>query len=93
MAENELHTVEAVEEKKGVLKIGFSQIGNPTPIAAKYVFKAVLFLAVAWSFIAPTITELSPETIAIINTWSLRLVGLVRVSIAFFGLDYKEENQ
>ena len=81
------------ENEQGTVKVGLKQFNNPTPKAAKNVFKAVLFLGVAWSFLAPTITELPPETISMINTWVLRLVGLVRVGISFFGLDYKEESQ
>lgn len=81
------------EDEKGIVKIGIKQFSNPTPKAAKNVFKTVLFIGVAWSFLAPTITEIPPEKIAMINTWVLRLVGLVRVGISFFGLDYKEESQ
>jgi hypothetical protein len=70
-------------------KFGLGQLANPTPQAAKVIFRIILYLSALWAVIAPSITELSPHTLAVINKYLLLGVAAVNVTIKFFGLDYK----
>jgi hypothetical protein len=71
------------------VQFGLDQISNPTPSAAKYVFRTILYLSAIWAVIMPTVTELHPDTIAAINKYMLLGNAVINVTIKFFGWDYQ----
>lgn len=71
------------------VQFGLSQLVNPTPSAAKYVFRTILYLSAIWAVIMPTVTELPEATIAAINKYMLLGNAVINVTIKFFGWDYQ----
>lgn len=71
------------------VQFGLDQFANPTPSAAKYIFRAVLYLSALWAVIMPMVTELPETTIAVINKYMLLGNAIINVTIKFFGWDYK----
>lgn len=68
-----------------VIKVGVAQLNNPTPQVFKYILRTVLYISSLWAFLAPTLTNISPDTLSEINMWLLRANGLLSVTIKFFG--------
>lgn len=77
------------QEQGKVIKVGFDQISNPTPTAAKIIFRVVLYISALWAVAAPIITEIPAPTLAMINKYLLLLTTLVNVTIQFFGWDFQ----
>lgn len=78
-------------EQGKVVKIGIGQITNPTPLWAKYIFRAYTFLAGLWAILAPNITTIDEHTMAEINKWILIGVPVIHYAIKFFGWDYSDK--
>lgn len=78
------------EQGKQVV-FGLGQIGNPTPMMAKHLFRAYSFLAGLWALLAPQFTHITPETMGEINRYLLIGATVMHFSIKFFGWDYKEQ--
>lgn len=77
---------DAAQKSQGkVIGAGIEMLNKPTPQWMKYILRTVLYLSAVWAFLAPTITELTPETLNVINMWLLRINGLLSVTIKFFG--------
>lgn len=72
-----------------VVQVGIAQLGNPTPIAIKYVFRIYTFLSGLWAILAPSLTDIPESTMAEINKWLLIGVPIMHYAIKFFGWDYK----
>lgn len=72
-------------DKGNVVKVGIGMLVKPTPEWMKYILRTVLYVSMAWAFLAPTFTNLSPELLAGINAWLLRINGLLSITIKFFG--------
>lgn len=76
-----------------MLQKAITNFKNPTPKWAKFIFRTVLFASMLWAFLAPTFTDLSEQTLGVINMWLLRANGIIRISIQFFALDYNPDAQ
>lgn len=73
------------------VKFGIGQIGNPTPIWAKTIFRVVSFIVGIWALIQHLNIGLSEPVVATINEWAVAVVPIVHFTIKFFGWDYKAE--
>lgn len=73
------------------IQVGPSQIGNPTPMIFKYIFRAYTFLVGIWAIIAPSFDLLPPSVVDDINKYLLIGVPVMHYAIKFFGWDYKED--
>lgn len=68
-----------------VIGVGVGMLDKPTPMWMKYILRTVLYLSAVWAFLAPTLTEITPDTLNVINMWLLRINGLLSLTIKFFG--------
>lgn len=73
------------------ISIGIPSLSKPTPMGLRYVMRGLLWLSAAWAMTSPVITEISPESLAIVNKYLLLLNGLVNMSIKFFGVNIEPE--
>lgn len=71
------------------IQFGPGQLNNPTPKNIKIIFRTVLYLAAVWAVMSPSLTELPPAVLAVINKYLLLGTAVINVSIQFFGWDYK----
>ena len=80
----------AVEEKLkaagATVKIGVSQLNNPTPKWMSKLANAIIFGSLAWAMISTSIPELSPELVAAITRYLMMASGLIKLATKFFGL-------
>ena len=74
-----------------VVKVGFGQLNNPTPMAFKYAFRTLTFFAGLWALVAPSLTHMTEDTMAEVNKWLLVGVAAMHYAIKFFGWDYKTD--
>lgn len=71
------------------VQFGLDQLNNPTPVYAKQVFRAILYLSALWAVISPSVTELPAHTLASIDKYLLLANAIINVTIKFFGWDFK----
>ncbi len=75
-----------------VIKVGLSQIGNPTPKWMSKIANAIIFASLAWALVSPSLPELSPEVVAVITRYIMIASGLIKLATKFFGLNIPEAN-
>lgn len=72
------------------VKFGLNQITAQTPKAAKYAFRAVLYIAAVANIIVGTITEIPEPVQVAIMKYSLYGVTLVHAFSKLFGIDMSD---
>lgn len=86
-------TTEAVLKDAGAtIKVGLSQINNPTPQWMSKLANGIIFASLAWAMISTSIPELSPEVVAMITRYVMMASGLIKLATKFFGLQIPEAN-
>lgn len=75
------------EEK---VKFGLGQITNTTPKFAKYLFRAVLYIAAAVNLVLSVIDEIPPDVKAMIGKYSIYAVTLVHGFSKLFGIEVEQ---
>lgn len=87
-------TTDALQAAQGkVVKVGIGQIDNPTPMAAKWIFRLFTFFSGLWAILAPSITEIDHDIIAKVDRYLLIGVAVMHYAIKFFGWDYKDKSE
>lgn len=80
----------AVEEKLkaagATVKVGLSQLKNPTPKWMSDLANFIIYLSLVWAFVSPSLPELSPELVAAITRYVMIASGLIKLTTKFFGL-------
>lgn len=76
------------EDKKLVMGVG--SFNQPTPRFAKYILRGITYVGLVWTFLAPQLAEIPQPTIDLVNTWWLRIVGIVSITIRFLRWDYTD---
>jgi len=71
-----------------VVKIGVNQLTNPTPDAAKIIFRIILYLSAVYVMAVQPNLDLPQVTQALINKWLLFGNAFINVTIKFFGWDH-----
>lgn len=82
---NSTTTEKALKEAGATVKVGLSQLNNPTPKWMSKLANGIIFASLAWAMISTSIPELSPETVAMITRYVLMSSGLIKLGSKFFG--------
>lgn len=85
----QLNSTTAEEKLKAAgatVKVGFSQLKNPTPKWMSKWANGIIFASLAWALFSPELHELSPELIATITRYIMIATGLIKLATKFFGL-------
>ena len=77
---------EKLKEAGATIKVGLSQLGNPTPKWMSLVANWIIFLSLVWALISPSLPELSPEIVAAITRYVMIATGVIKLATKFFGL-------
>lgn len=72
-----------------VVKVGLSQINNPTPMGLKYFFRAIAFLSGVWAMVPQELLHITDDQYGFINKWIILVNAIVVFGIKFFGLEDK----
>lgn len=72
------------------LKVGVSQLKNPTPKWMSNIANGILFSALAWALISSQLPEIPSHIAAHIDHYLLVASGLVKLATKFFGLQIPE---
>ena len=72
------------------IKFGFGQIANATPGFAKWVFRAVLYMAAIANIVLGVVTEIPEPVKFIVLKYSLYGVTLVHSLSRMFGIEVEE---
>lgn len=83
---NSTTTENTLKEAGATVKLGLSQLNNPTPKWMSKLANGIIFASLAWAFISPELNELSPELIATITRYIMIGSGLIKLATKFFGL-------
>jgi hypothetical protein len=84
-------TTEATLKAAGAtVKVGLSQINNPTPQWMSKLANGIIFASLAWALVSPSLPELSPEIVAAITRYVMISSGLIKLATKFFGLQIPE---
>lgn len=81
---------EALKAQGKTVQFGIGQVTNPTPLIAKYIFRAIAFLSGVWALLPQDLlTHISDDTYGQINKWIIVGNTVILFAIKFWGWDYK----
>lgn len=87
MSEQAAATEASLKDAGATIKVGMSQLKNPTPRWMSKISNGIIFASLAWAMISTSIPELSPEVVAIITRYLMMVSGLIKLATKFFGLE------
>lgn len=91
MSEEAQNTETALKAEGATVKMGLSQLKNPTPLWMSKVANGIIFASLAWAMISTSIPELSPELVAMITRYLMMASGLIKLATKFFGLEVPQQ--
>jgi len=83
---NATTTEATLKEAGATVKVGLSQLNNPTPLWLSKLANGIIFASLAWAMISTSLPELSPELVAAITRYVMISSGLIKLATKFFGL-------
>ena len=83
---NSTTTEKSLKEAGTTIKIGLSQLNNPTPKWMSKLANGLIFASLVWAMISTSIPELSPELVAAITRYAMLATGIIKLATKFFGL-------
>lgn len=82
---------EALKAQGKVVRVGLAQVNNPTPLVAKYIFRAIAFLSGIWALLPQDLLNVHDDMYGQINRWIIVGNTVILFAIKFFGWDYKQD--
>lgn len=80
----------AVEDKLkaagATVKVGLSQLNNPTPKWMSKLSNGIIFASLAWALVGPSMPEIPADVAAAITRYVMIASGLIKLATKFFGL-------
>ncbi len=80
-------------ENETSVKVGLSQLKNPTPKWMSNVANGIIFSGMVWAMCSMNLTFISPEIKSMINEWVLLSGGIIKLATKFFGIQINNESQ
>jgi hypothetical protein len=69
------------------VKFGFNQIANRTPEFARWIFRAVLYMAAIVNFVLMTVVEIPEDVSYVVGRYSIYAVSFVHFLSKMFGIE------
>ena len=88
---NSAATEATLKDAGATVKVGLSQLKNPTPIWMSKWANGIIFASLAWALVSPSLPEIPAPVVADITRYIMIASGLIKLATKFFGLQLPQE--